>query len=627
MRRLLAVGLAAFLIGCLFTQVIAWDHPVQAAAPAPTPEPKKRIQLIDTGYTRYEWWLIRWSTNQVACQIFVDHPTMPTSTEIYKQCGKEIHEDWYDTKSCSKAGSEDGKLCQGMYLHMAGVDESQREVEVELPLPTVWLSLVNCNPDPLKHACTTFPSLLLEGEEPLPNETIIQIQGNVYGQPFTCPGWQCILPLKPTGSQGSLLEFWADSSLGDSTEHYTGLLRVVPWGDFANPDDENQDQQLWFADVLSSQWKGSGVDSCAASWQVFPDLGGAPEWLTTPENAADLQTSYTFYLLAGTLIKNGQVDVTGCDHGGLESGVIPNNCGAEKAREKVIEWQNLFDDEIMNVARSTGIPAFLIKSIFSRESQFWPGLLSVEDEVGFGQLTEKGADTVLLWNPEFFAQFCPLVLDQSVCALGFGNLKKENQALLRGALFSKVNAECADCPAGIDLNKANYSIRVFAETLRANCEQTAQIIRNITNKPVSASVRSHISERIVERISDITEKSPAQASNYVDLWRYTIIDYNAGPGCLTNAMRKAKSSDGMLEWDKVASNLDPVCQAGLVYLEAVSNESMQAYFPTATPTSTAPVTQVPTATPTPGPSPTPTTFAGWASTPTPANDGGSNMNP
>ncbi len=603
MKKTLTVGLVIFLIGCLFTQVFTWEHPVNAAAVLPTPLPKKRIQTIDTGYTRYAWWLIRWSTNQVVCQIFVDHPTQPSSTEIYKQCGKDIHEDWYDTTACTQSNSQDNNQCQGMYLHLAGIDESKRKVDVELPKPAVWLSLVNCNPDPLKHACTTFPSLLLEGEEPLPNETIIQIQGSVYGQPFTCPGGLCTLPLKPTGSQGTLLEFWADSSLGDATDLYSGLLRVVPWGDFANPDDKNTDQRLWYVDVLSSQWKGSGVDACAASWQVFPDIGGPPEWLSTPEEVADLQSSYSYYLLAGALIKHGIVDASACDKGGLETGVIPNNCGAEKARDKVMEWQNLFDAEILTTSRSTGIPAFLIKNVFSRESQFWPGVMMDEKEIGLGQLTEKGAETVLLWNPHFFAQFCPLVLDKSVCELGFGNLKSDTRALLQGALVSKVNAQCADCPSGIDLNKANYSVRIFAETLRANCEQTAQLIRNVTRK------------------------TPVQASNYLDLWRYTILNYNAGPGCLGNAMRKGLSPSGVLDWEKVAGNLDPVCQAGLTYLEAVSYESMQAYLDVSTQTaattpSTAAATPEPTGTPTPGPSPTPTVFSGWAATPTPSSGDG-----
>jgi hypothetical protein len=558
MQKILTVCAVVLLAGCLLSMAIPWagEARVNAAVATNTPLPKKRIQVISSDYTRYEWWLIRWSSNKVVCQIFIDLPGMPTSSEIYKSCGKDIHEDWRDTTSCKQSESQDSSKCQGVYLHSVGISQDKRKVEVELPMPTVWLSLQDCSPSPDQPtACSNVPNLLLEAEEPLPNENIIQIQGIANGNPFTCPGVRCIIPLKPTGVNGFAMEFWADSSLGDSSEHFTALVRMVPWGDFANPepDAQPQDQQLWYVDVISSQWKGNGgADACAESWQVFPNLGGAPEWLSTPVDVTALQSSYSYHLLAGALIKNRIVDASECDQGGLEDGILPNNCGVEKARPKVMEWQNLFDEEILKVSGQTGIPAFLIKNIFSRESQFWPGVLQDDQEVGLGQLTENGADAVLLWNPHFFSQFCPLVLARDVCDLGFGNLTSAQQKMLRGALVNKVDATCADCPIGIDLTRANYSIQVFAETMRANCEQTGQLIRNITRK------------------------APYQVSNYNDLWRYTIINYNAGPGCLAIALRKGMVvASGKLDWLKVASNLDPVCKSALTYLESVSNEQIE----------------------------------------------------
>jgi len=53
------------------------------------------------------------------------------------------------------------------------------------------------------------------------------------------------------------------------------------------------------------------------------------------------------------------------------------------------------------VAKESGVPAHLLKNMwFAKESQFWPGASSKTD-VGLGQLTEKGADTTLMWNPLF----------------------------------------------------------------------------------------------------------------------------------------------------------------------------------------------------------------------------------
>ncbi|MGD0006107.1 MAG: hypothetical protein ABSE06_17985 [Anaerolineaceae bacterium] len=572
LKRLLTAFFIVILLGAFFSQFIPGTITARAAAGTPTPQPKKRITKLTVSYTSYKWWLIRWSTNQVRCQLIIDHAGQPTNAEIFSQCDKVTYTKWVGTQSCPQATSPtDASACGGMYLHLISVDDSSHEVEVELPLPEVWLSLADCNPIPDKHACTTLPSLVLQGEEPLPNESIIQIQGTLNGQPFTCPGSQCSLPLPITGIQGYKMEFWGDSSLGDSSEHFTAMVRVMPWGDFMNPEGNSTDPHEWYADVLSSQWRGGTADSCANSWQVFPDLGGPPPWLTTPDDVSALETQQSLYLLAGNLIKSGVVDVSGCPDGGMASDLVPNTCGLERATPKVMQWQNQFDPEILQAAQETGVPAMLIKSIFAKESQFWPGVITDDKEAGLGQMTEEGADTVLLWNPDFFSQFCPLVLDKSVCALGFGNLSADHQRMMRGALVSKVNATCSDCSMGIDLSRADFSVRVFAESLRANCEQTGQEIYNLTRR------------------------LPAQVSSFTDLWRLTVMNYNAGPGCLYAAMQKAWTyTSTNLNFTQVAQNLDPVCQSSITYLEDVSQENLS--VPTQTPTTVI----------TPGPSPTPT---------------------
>ena len=61
-------------------------------------------------------------------------------------------------------------------------------------------------------------------------------------------------------------------------------------------------------------------------------------------------------------------------------------------------------------------------------------------------------------------------------------LTDAQQNILRGALVQKVNATCDDCPAGIDLTQANFSIHVFAETLVGNCSQADRVLYNVTKK-------------------------------------------------------------------------------------------------------------------------------------------------
>jgi hypothetical protein len=450
----------------------------------------------------------------------------------------------------------------------------------------VWVSISGCDPKPPENRCDRLPNLLLSGEEPLPGEQIIRVQGIMNGEGFSCAGSECSLPLPPTGLKGLAVEFWADSSFGDSSDHFTALVRAVPKGDFMSPEGTAGDHPLWYVDVISSQWRGAPQASCSEYWSSFPDVGGPPAWLNTPDQVENLRSVGNYYYLAGNLIQEGVVDASGCPAGGLQSQGVANECGMEKAKPEVLAWQNRFDAEILRVAGETGVPAQLMKNVFSRESQFWPGIFLAYNEVGLGQLTDNGADTALLWNPSFFSQFCPLVFKTTVCQRGFGNLDEQQQSLLRGALVQQVNAACPSCPAGIDLSQANFSISVFARSLLANCQQAGQIIYNST------------------------QKMPGDVSSYSDLWKFTLANYNAGPGCLTSALQTTLQQGEPLDWSHVSLHLEPACQSAISYIDEVST-----VVGVPTPTETLPVPPAVTATPgllrtatslpTSGPSPTP----------------------
>jgi hypothetical protein len=197
----------------------------------------------------------------------------------------------------------------------------------------------------------------------------------------------------------------------------------------------------------------------------------------------------------------------------------------------------------VTVSQETGIPSQLMKNLFAMESQFWPGAFNNAEEFGFGQLTELGADTVLLWNNSFYNQFCPLVLTQESCDLGYAQLLEDDQILLRGALASTANAECLDCPAEIDLNHAIFSIDLFAQTIIANCQQVGQIVTNATGKSAGA------------------------AAKFEDLWKFTLANYHAGPGCLTNAIY---ASSGNLTWENVFPKLETDCPGTQSYVDNIA---------------------------------------------------------
>ncbi|MDY6873000.1 MAG: hypothetical protein SVR81_03385 [Chloroflexota bacterium] len=577
---------------CLLAGLVLGD-PQPANASALDAEGPERKALISISYTTYEWWLLTWSDSKIVCQVYVEHEGWPEPGEVQYYCGDKILNDWLGTTPCVYDDDVTAAdQCPGLYLHQASVTPGEREIEVALLPPEVYVDIADCNPQPPENRCETLPSLHLTGEEPLPNEDIISISGYVGLEPFNCEGSECTIPLPATGVAGVPVSFWAESSYGDSSDTFTAQVRVIPWGDFAAPDAQTDDPPQWYVDILSTQYLGEAESTCAQIWSSFPPVGGAPAWLTSPEHPDALVSQQPYYYLAATLIQQGQVDVSGCPDGGLQNDRVANQCGMEAARPVINEWQNQFDSEIIQVAVDTGVPSQLMKNVFSRESQFWPGFSANYNEAGLGHLSDLGADTVLLWNPSFFSQFCPLVLDTEVCQRGFGNLDLTEKEMLRGALVQKVNAACPECPLGIDLRQANFSISIFARSLLANCEQVGQIIYNTTRAPAG------------------------EVSFYEDLWRFTLVNYNAGPGCLTNAIQQAHANRAPLTWDNVIQYLEPVCQTSIDYVEDIAympvNQSSSANevtqpAPTLTLTPTPTETVTPVGTPASTPQPTPTT--------------------
>ncbi|OGO26033.1 MAG: hypothetical protein A2W33_02540 [Chloroflexi bacterium RBG_16_52_11] len=503
-----------------------------------------RQTTITVSYTEYQWWLSRWRGNEIVCVIIVDHTGLPTPQEIYKACGYQIYNEWQTTPACDKIskGVEDISVCPGLYFHLVSIEPKEKEILITLPPAEAWLNLVGCEPLPPENICVQLPSLRISGEEPLPNESITAIQGIYDGQPFYCQSDVCIIPLGVTPETGVTLEFWADSSFGDSSQVYTALVRVVESGVSYSPGKSG-----YFVDVLSTQWRGAPVASCVQSWEAFPAVGKQPAWLTTP-NSEQLLASYgPYYYLAGRLIAQGVVKAPRCAAGGLLANGYADACGLEAARPLVEKWQNQFDQSIIQAAESSGVPAGLLKNLFAQESQFWPGVFRVPYEAGLGQLTDVGADTVLLWNTSFYEEFCPLVLAEDTCAQGYLHLKPDEKALLRGALANQANVDCADCPTGVDLASTEFSVELFATTLQASCDQLTQIVYNATGE------------------------KPGLVSSYEDLWRLTVANYHAGPGCLSYAVYAAWTANGTrLLWDDVATRFTTPCQGVVPYVEKIT---------------------------------------------------------
>jgi hypothetical protein len=114
-------------------------------------------------------------------------------------------------------------------------------------------------------------------------------------------------------------------------------------------------------------------------------------------------------------------------------------------------------------------------------------------------------------------------------------------------LLSKVNASCRDCAKRINLDQAQFSVEVFASSLVANCKQADQVLYNLTGKASGLS------------------------ASYVDLWKFTLVNYNAGSGCLDQAVSKTISKNETINWETVSANLPSSCQGAIKYVEDITN--------------------------------------------------------
>lgn len=537
MRRRRWIGFLCMLIAISNAAFTPFPSPASASTPPPGPD---RYTVITVDYTVYEWHMLTWKGKNFACAVIVDHDGMPLPWEVYRDCGETFYEKWIAQPLCN---IHDINNCVGYYALLMDTRQKEKQIAIQLPAASAWISLEDCEPvfSTGTNFCETKPTLVIRGLEPLPNESIIRIEGTYDGQPFYCEDTDtCKFRIPETGDDGVTVEFWSYSSYGDSSPVYEARVRVK------RVDAGDPDQLYWYADVLSSQWQGHAVATCSDVWGVFPPVGGAPKWLSTPKQSEELSSDIPYTYLAANLILQGAVDASACPDGGLAPGNVVNQCGLEAARDAVRQWQNQFDELILSAAAETGVPARLLKNLFARESQFWPGIYQEVGDVGLGQLTENGADTALFWNRSFFNQFCPLVMDSSVCGKGYMGMEEEEQVELRRALVTSVNASCEECPLGFDLTQAGFSISVFAQTLLANCEQAAQVIYNYTGRTAD------------------------EAAAYEDLWKFTLVNYNAGGGCLAEAISSAEGMGLDLTWENVSPYLTGACSAAVGYVNDIS---------------------------------------------------------
>ena len=118
---------------------------------------------------------------------------------------------------------------------------------------------------------------------------------------------------------------------------------------------------------------------------------------------------------------------------------------------------------------------------------------------------------------------------------------------LHGSLALQAQSDCRDCPTGIDLTNVYFTVSLFANTLQANCAQVARTVYTATGQMAG------------------------RVATYEDLWRLTIANYHAGPGCTSFAIHQAWETQQTLNWDVVRSRFtEPKCRSSALRRAAPS---------------------------------------------------------
>jgi hypothetical protein len=259
-------------------------------------------------------------------------------------------------------------------------------------------------------------------------------------------------------------------------------------------------------------------------------------WTYIPKSGDELYTEDNLQWLAGRLISQNIVDASDCPANGLSANGYANACGMEAAQPLVVQIQNSLNQTIIDQYDTVGVPPVLLKQLIRVESQFWPSN-EVAGHFGLGHVTDAGIQTALDWYPDLVDDVC--FQDGNTCA---------GQSLSAESLISMMVSTCPTCPNGIDLAKADNSVKILAKVVMSYCDQTAVLIYNATGW------RSNL------------------VVDYPTLWKLTLMNYNSGATCTYNSVAAAfKRTQGPVDWANItAVTYNSQCKRGIYYANQIT---------------------------------------------------------
>lgn len=451
-------------------------HPVSAGG---------RVEFIQEQYTEYIWHIVGPDGIEF-CRIITEEQAAPQIGLVRALCGDLV---------ADQLGTGE------MFINYLTSQEVKRDKKVLLPGIDIRLDVY---PD--------VSTAVITASEPIWGEKITRLEARINDVPVVCEDNPCQIELR---HNISTLEYWAESSYGDSTGNHRALIRLR--------DDFNV-----IGDHTYSGW--NATDRIPNVWMTFPPKT-PPGWLIQA-GANSLETDLPYTYLAGKMILSGSLGVPDCENFGIipYSGGYADSCGLEFAREYVQRQQNVYNGRIVQASRESGVPPWILKGIISQESQFWPGAHGHYGEYGLFQLSRIGADTLLRWSGDCYVSYCSELFDDCD-VMGYDNREDWEKE----ALITSVMGDADD-------------ISLLGDVLTANAAQVAQLIENY-----------------------LRESKPGQIMSYESLWKLTIVNYHAGPEFTAAVLHQIKVRDVDPSWYQLEKAIRDLNPGVLSYLYNVIN--------------------------------------------------------
>lgn len=431
------------------------------------------------------------------------------------------------------------------------------------------------------------PYVILNAFSSVSSSELAGIRGYIDADEFICAESPCIVYLE----SGARLVFRAFTTNGGSSSEVIATISI------------SSDSLGYQVNIDSVSLFTSFVDSCSVAWGIRDEESAT--WDSFVQFPYQLNTKKTLHTLATQLLLRGIVDAGDCPAGGLSVGLDwPTACGLERASAKMIEWQNQFDDYIWLSSKDYGVPPKILKSLLEIESQFWPGNSRFYlDEFGLGQVNQLGVDVLLRKDPTVYQKVCPSVL--SDCSRPYVSLEPSQQALIRGAVVSSIDAACPTCEYGLDLDKARDSIPLIANLLRSNCQQVDDVL-SIPYKPdedADAATATAV-------VATVAAGGTRPGADYEDYWRFTLFTYHSGVYCFQETLKNVREAGLPVTWANFENKTN--CKGGWNYVNGLMDNlfAFDRYlYQTIDPGS---IQVAPTLVPTRTPVPTPTVYISTA---------------